>query len=311
MKLFSSKAMRSVLLRFLFFLPRPVKGSIDRWIRGKKDFQKLKRADFVIVSLPKSGRTWLRVMLSRYFQQKLGLPEHSVIGFDNFHKLNPAAPCILFTHDSMLRDYTGNLDSKKDFYDKKVILLVRDLRDLVVSQFHQWRYRVAPTKLRLHSMLDTEADVGVFDFAMNTHHGIPRNIRFLNEWQEELHRVKDVLVVKYEDMRADPDRVMSEVLSFVGEAATEQEINSVVEYAKFENMRKMEEKQTFRTESKRLFASNSSDKKRLKTRRAKVGGYTDYLTPEQIQVIDTMIQEQLSPEFGYSTRPETSSKSSG
>jgi len=242
-------------------------------------------------------------MLSRYYQQKLGLPEHSVIGFDNFHALNHAAPRILFSHDNVLRDYTGNLESKKDFYDKKTILLVRDPRDLIVSQFHQWRYRTNPSKRRLHSVLNIEDNVKVFDFAMNDHHGIPRNIRFLNGWQRELHKMKDILVVRYEDMRADPNEVMGRILSFVGESATGEEIDDAVEYAKFENMRKMEEKQAFRTDSKHLFARNTSNPDSLKTRRAKIGGFTDYLTQEQINVIDNMIHNQLSPEFGYSRKP--------
>jgi alcohol sulfotransferase len=299
MALFSTKRLRSLLQRILFLFPRSTRVSVDRWIRGKKEYKKLKKADFAVVSLPKSGRTWLRVMLSRYYQQKFDLPEHSVIGSDNFYLENRAAPRVLFSHDNVLRDYTGNLDNKKDFYHTKTILMVRDPRDLVVSEFHQWRYRTDPSKRRLGSELNIEDNVGVFDFAMNSFHGIPRNIRFLNSWQRELDNMKDILVVSYEDMRRAPQVEMTRILSFVGETPDSAQVKDAVEYAKFENMRKMEEKQTYRTNSKQLFARNDSNPDSLKTRRAKIGGFTDYLTPEQIDTINAVIDDQLSPEYGY------------
>ncbi len=305
MALFSTKTLRSLLQRVLFLFPRSTRVSVDRWIRGKKEYKKLKKADFAVVSLPKSGRTWLRVMLSRYYQQKFSLPEHSVIGFDNFYRENRAAPRVLFSHDNVLRDYTGNMDNKKDFYHTKTILMVRDPRDLVVSQFHQWRYRTDPSKRRLHSELNIEDNVEVFDFAMNSFHGIPRNIRFLNSWQRELANMDDVLVVRYEDMRRDPREVMMRILSFVGETPDAAQVRDAVEYAKFENMQKMEEKKTFRTDSKQLFARDASNPHSLKTRRAKVGGFTDYLTREQIDAINDMIEKQLAPEFGYNRDRET------
>ena len=47
------------------------------------------------------------------------------IGFDNLHRKDARIPRVFFTHDNYLRDFTGNRDSKRDFYDKKVVLLVR------------------------------------------------------------------------------------------------------------------------------------------------------------------------------------------
>jgi hypothetical protein len=111
--------------------------------------------------------------------------------------------------------------------------------------------------------------------------------------------MKDILVVSYEDMRRAPQVEMTRILSFVGETPDSAQVKDAVEYAKFENMRKMEEKQTYRTNSKQLFARNDSNPDSLKTRRAKIGGFTDYLTPEQIDTINAVIDDQLSPEYGY------------
>lgn len=57
------------------------------------------------------------------------------MGFDNLHHKNKAIPKLFFSHDNYLKDYTGNVDNKADFYDRKVVLLVPDPLDMTVSQF--------------------------------------------------------------------------------------------------------------------------------------------------------------------------------
>ena len=116
------KLTRFLLLGLCFWLPAERRIHLERWLRGREEFHKLQLADCVVVSFGKSGRTWLRVLLSRFYQLKHDLPEHSLIGFDNLHRKNPAIPRIFFTHDNYLKDYTGNADSKKDYYGKNALL---------------------------------------------------------------------------------------------------------------------------------------------------------------------------------------------
>ena len=42
----------------------------------------------------------------------------------------------------------GHFDSKIDFYGKKVLMLVRDPRDVAVSQFFHWRFERNPGRNR-------------------------------------------------------------------------------------------------------------------------------------------------------------------
>ena len=37
------------------------------------------------------------------------------LGFDNYHRMNPAIPSVFFTHGNYLRNYTGRWDDKQDF----------------------------------------------------------------------------------------------------------------------------------------------------------------------------------------------------
>ena len=48
-----------------------------------------------------------------------------------------------------------------------------------------------------------------------------------------------------------------------------------------------------------LNPAQRSDEDSYKTRKGKVGGYTDYLTEDQIQWLNNKIQSDLSAFFGY------------
>ena len=97
----------------------------ERKLRGVEQFDKLQKADIVVVSFGKSGRTWLRVMVSHLFRVMYDLPDNAIIGFDNFHNMNRAVPKIFFTHDNYIKDFTGDFESKQPFYNKRVVLLAR------------------------------------------------------------------------------------------------------------------------------------------------------------------------------------------
>ena len=86
------KLSRHAVLSAVFFLPYEKRRKIERWMRGRVEARKMADADWVLVSWGKSGRTWLRVMLSRFYQIKFGLPEGMLVGFDNMHRANPQAP---------------------------------------------------------------------------------------------------------------------------------------------------------------------------------------------------------------------------
>ena len=92
-----------------FWLPAERRRRVERWLRGWEQRQKLARADAVIVSFGKSGRTWVRVLLSRFYQLCYGLRRAALLGFDNLHRKNARIPRIFLTHDNYIQDYSGDL----------------------------------------------------------------------------------------------------------------------------------------------------------------------------------------------------------
>jgi hypothetical protein len=281
-----------------FWLPRERKRRALRWLRGWEQCQKLARADAVIVSFGKSGRTWLRVLLSGFYQRCYGLSSRSLLGFDNFHRKNRDIPRIFLTHDNYIQDYTGHGDSKRDFYDKRVILLVRSPQDVAVSQYFQWKFRMRPGKKELNEYPPHGAEISLYDFTMGQS-GLPKVVDFMNLWAKERERVKDLLIVRYEDLRTDTAGVFARIARFLGAPENAQAIRDAVEYASVENMRKLETKRVFWWAGGRMTPRDSANPDSFKVRRAKVGGYRDYFDDEEVARIDAFVRAKLDPVYGY------------
>jgi hypothetical protein len=281
--------------------------ALERWLRGREQTAKLERADAVVVSYGKAGRTWLRVMLSGYYQRRYGFSPSTLLGFDNLHRRNAAIPRIFFTHDNYIADYTGHRDSKRDFYEKKVVLLVRSPQDTAVSQYFQWKHRMRPNKKQLNDYPEHGADVPVFDFVMRPGAGLPKIIDFMNLWAAEAPHLRAFLLVRYEDMRRDPAAELRRILEFLGGRVDGEAVRAAVEFASLENMRTMERRRVFWLSGGRMTPGDKSNPDSYKVRRAKVGGYRDYVDEDQAARIDELVRSKLSPSFGYCAGEERGS----
>jgi hypothetical protein len=286
----------AILYPALPFLSGEKQIGLERWLRGREQCQKLRAADAVVVSFGKSGRTWLRVLVSRFYQLEYGLPEW-LIGFDNFHYLNRAIPKIFFTHDNYVKDYSGNHDNKADYYDKKVVLLVRHPADVAVSQYHQWRYRMRDRKKTINAY--PEDDVSIFDFVMNQPAGLEKTVDFMNGWASERDRLRQFMILRYEDLKADTAGSLDALTRFFGTPGERRSIEGAVDYASFDNMRKLETENKSWLTGGRMKAKDPTNPERFKTRRGKVGGFRDYFTDAEVEAILAYVDERLDPIFGY------------
>ena len=61
---------RQLMRGALSFASENRKIAIERWFRGRDEARRLRSADYVLVSWAKSGRTWLRLMVSRVYQSR-------------------------------------------------------------------------------------------------------------------------------------------------------------------------------------------------------------------------------------------------
>jgi hypothetical protein len=290
---------RFIVMKSVFFLPEEKRIQVERRHRGREQLGKLRRADCTFASYGNSGRTWMRVMLSRFYQERYGITKPRLINFDNFHRKNSAVPTVFFTHDNFIKDYTGNFDTKADFYGRKTILMVRNPADVSVSQYFQWQHRMKPEKKALNRFPPHESEVELFDFIMREDSGLPKIINFMNVWANDMANLNDFLLVRYEDLRADTEKWLGDILDFMGTPGTEAEIHDAVDYGSIKNMKKLETTSTGWVGGGRLKPGDKDNPDSYKVRRAKVGGYSDYFDTEQLARVNQLVQERLSPVFGY------------
>jgi hypothetical protein len=254
----------------------------------------LYEADVVFISFPKSGRTWVRVMLSRLYQLRYCLSEHHLLKFDNFHRLNAEIPRILFTHDgdAMKRPHQLNADKRK-YADKKVVLLVRNPIDVVVSRHFHLRYRSRDWHRQAYGRMPLE------EFVWAPVGGLPTIVAFMNDWHQARRVVHELL--RYEDFRAAPERTLGQLADFLKVGSSAHDIKDAVAFASLENMRQREAADFFSTP--RLRPSQAENLDSFKVRKGKVEGYRDYLPPALAAQLEAFVRAQLAPCFGYGDPP--------
>ena len=83
----------------------------------------------------------------------------------------------------------------------------------------------------------------------------------------------------------------------MGANFSEQEIQEAVEWASFDNLRKLETGGFFRQGGMGL--RNPDDPNSFKVRRGKVNGYRDYFDDTQVDELEALVRAHLSPSLGY------------
>ena len=249
--------------------------------------------DIYIISYPKTGRTWLRVLLGHTLQLHFQRPDLDYWQ-PRFGGDSPQLPRIQFSHDDGKVTRTAaeiNAD-KRRYAAGKVILLVRDPRDTLVSAYFQASIRKGgkdPSRRfqgTIHEYL--HQPLGSVDAFM----------RFYNLWAEQRRIPRDFMLLRYEDMHADLAKELRRVLGFVGvTGVSDAIIAEAVTFASFENMHRLEADES--VSSGKLQARNLSNPESFKTRRGIVGGYADYLSAEDIEYLNKRIRVEFPAFYGY------------
>ena len=244
--------------------------------------------DTFLISFPKVGRTWLRVLIGKSFQQHYGLRRRQILPATAGRVSAPGMPRVLATHDDATQDKPARylIRNKTPYRRHRVVFLVRDPRDVIVSHYFQRTRRNAdPYRGSLA------------EFLREPDEGLDKIIGFYNAWADQRHVPAAFHLVRYEDLRRDTAGALRQVLDFVGAADIPDEaVRRAVKYASFERTKERERGGEFK--NKALRAWDPSDPESFKARRGVVGGYVDYLTPEQVDEVNHRL-ERLHPLFGY------------
>ena len=81
-----------------------------------------------------------------------------------------------------------------------------------------------------------------------------------------------------------------------------EQVEAAVEFSSFDNMKKMESGAQSLLAGGRMKPRDKDNPDSYKVRRAKVGGYRDYFSDEEVAAIDARLAQTLDPMYGYQDR---------
>jgi hypothetical protein len=265
-----------------------------RWNVSSRARQ-LSGGDALLVSIPKSGRTWVRTFLCAYFCEKIGQP------FTLEPERYEGVPRIIYTHDLFEQRTKADLWDKlrgkylipqKERNRLPIILLARDPRDAFVSLYVQLTRRTQETPNELKKMSAAQ-------MLRDPAFGIGSMVEIMNSWLAEWTGRADFLLLRYETLRSAPAPSFLELLQVLGERpVNEKAFADALEFSDFGHMKKLESAGAF--ESKILRAGDARDPESFKVRRGKIGGFEDYLSAADREYAGETLKA-LDARFGYCT----------
>lgn len=216
----------------------------------------------VCISYPKSGRTWLRMIL-RSLEVSLEYT-HLDTGADR---------------KSWGKTY---LEIKvPEVTDTKVIFLHRDPRDTVVSMFHEITKRQLPVlkseeyeKYKLKGLLPP---MQLSEFVRSPRFGIEKTIVFNMLCKKHLN----AHFLTYEAMMSSPEKNVMEILDYLGVPRSQDQIQKAINENDFESMRRREVTGDVPIDMiGRLGPTDPSDLNSYKVRKGVVGGWREEMDEE-------------------------------
>ena len=257
--------------------------------------RELSGGDAIILSIPKSGRTWLRAFLCAYFCRRFGLEFTLRPG----RYALPGFPRVVFSHDLFEHRTKGDwwdrirgkyLVPRRELGRAKIILLARDPRDCFVSLYLQLTRRDPNAAVKLKQKT-------VSEMLRDEKFGMRAIINAMNNWLNAFSQRDNFTLVRYEALRASPAEHFRDLLAVLGESSPDaNSFQEALEFSSFENMQKLEAARAF--DSNILHPGDVRDPESFKVRRGKVGGYREYLSAEDQQFAAAAIRE-LDRQFGY------------
>ncbi|HDY82945.1 MAG TPA: hypothetical protein ENH48_08330 [Halieaceae bacterium] len=287
-------------------LPANTRVALRRKHLAALELAKAHRANFLIIGHPKSGNTWLKVMISRLYQLRYDLPESKLINTDEFARKIPEIPRLAATNGYY--SYEGEVGkllasgaADNPLRHKSVLFLARNPIDIAVSWYHQFTKRQSRAKQELiNYFIDHPIDrhaISMWDFVRHSDIGLPSLIEYQNTWARNVRDLEHGMLAKYEQLRSEPVPTLHKITQLMGENFSEDEVRAAVEWGSFDNLQKLETSGTFSQGGMKLV--NANDPSTFKVRRGKVGGYRDDFEPEQVAELEALVRDNILPELGY------------
>jgi hypothetical protein len=247
--------------------------------------------DVFLVSYPKSGNTWARLLISNLLS-----PERAA-DFWTINRLVPELETV--TKRQLVRMRRPRTIKSHFAFDPRyprVIYIVRDPRDVVISEYHyQRKTRMIPDQYPMEEYVSrfiagkTAPQVGSWG----------QNVA---SWIVTCEGGPDFLLLHYETMLRDTIGQLGRIAEFLGVSASPQRLDQVADLSSVDRMRKLEA-----TQSNASSLMKNSRKDVAFVRAAKSGTWESELSDPlvgQIEAAWGSLMRRLGYEPRFHTAPE-------
>ena len=183
--------------------------------------------DTFIASYPRSGNTWTRFLIANLIH-----PERPVT-FANIETVIPDATAL--SSRELKRAPRPRLIKTHEYFEpryRKVIYLVRDPRDVVLSLYNfRRKYRSVDDSYPIERYVAERFLAGDLDVSWGEHVG---------SWLGTRMNHPGFLLLRYEDLLQDPTRELSRLASFLGIAANPESLTQAIERSSANRLRQLE-----------------------------------------------------------------------
>ena len=204
----------------------------------------------IVISFPKSGRTWLRVIL------------------------NNLAISPRFSHEGSGKSWERDklvaaIEARRG---EKIVFLHRNPLDTLVS----WYFHAVNVKKTFRGSIS--------EFVRHPNFGIEYIIFFNKSWMEAADSFSGFLEVTYEDMRARPEQSIRRMVDFMGVPLVRgSSIRNALEQSSFERMKELERTGKLAQQFPGRFSGPGAGKESSKVREGKIGGFREHLSDADLE----------------------------
>ena len=188
-----------------------------------------------------------------------------------------------------------NMD-KSEYQYANIIFLVRDPRDVIVSWFFEYKYRVSAESKKQDMNEDSIAL-----FMRNERGGLATIVAFYNIWMQEKNSVNNFMLLKYENLLNQPFEALDQLNSFLNIKShiEKQALLKAIDNNNFDRVKKRELEGKIINGKDKANEFGAGRGQALKARRGVIGGYKDYFSQEDIEWANAYIKEHLNKSFNY------------
>lgn len=255
-----------------------------------------------IIGYPKTGNTWLRFLLGRYFQllsqrKDLLLLEGTEEEGTAFRSLGLSS--IRLSHGPLTWESQTAADLTRDLAvlpflgNEPPIVLIRHPLDALLSFYLHSNHQKGHEKRKRYPNLAAFID--------DPTHGLKKYCHFYSLWAPSLSN-GGALVIRYEDMKRGTQEAMLSLLRKAQLPIVSAALDDAIRFASFENMKNVERTAapSYKASGLNVFATGDvTDPMAFHIRTGLVGGHRQHLSADDVLAYEEYIAAHLPSEFGY------------